>query len=392
VKKVLILHQHFKTPISGGAIRSYYLGQALKDHGIETVVITAHNDPTYRVCNEDGMEVHYLPIYYENHFGFFSRSLAFVLFLIKSVFVVRKLKGIDVCYAISTPLTTGLAANLIRKFYGIPYIFEVGDLWPEAPIQMGFVKNNVLKKVLYWIEKYIYQNALRIVALSPMIKSAIEKIVPEKNVHLIPNMADTNFYTSTIPSIEYSKDHPFTIAYIGAVGLANELEHLLACAKACQEENLPVKFIICGEGARLSLLKELKQTLGLENLSFIPFQNRAGVNALFANIDAAFVSYKPIPILETGSPNKFFDGLAAGKMIIVNFSGWIRYEIEKYQCGVYVDPHHPKHFCDVIRPYLKQINLVNDYKKNARTLALSKYSREKLSKEFIDLFLATSYD
>jgi hypothetical protein len=54
--------------------------------------------------------------------------------------------------------------------------------------------------------------------------------------------------------------------------------------------------------------------------------------------DASFIFYKPVPVLETGSPNKFFDGLAAGKLIIINFGGWIKTEIEENKCGVYVNP------------------------------------------------------
>ena len=50
--------------------------------------------------------------------------------------------------------------------------------------------------------------------------------------------------------------------------------------------------------------------------------------------DATFICYKPVPILETGSPNKYFDGLARGKLILVNFGGWIKEEIEAKRCGV----------------------------------------------------------
>ena len=46
----------------------------------------------------------------------------------------RTIKDVDICYATSTPLTIGLSALKIKKELGIPYYFEVRDLWPEAPV------------------------------------------------------------------------------------------------------------------------------------------------------------------------------------------------------------------------------------------------------------------
>jgi hypothetical protein len=75
--------------------------------------------------------------------------------------------------------------------------------------------------------------------------------------------------------------------------------------------------------------------------------------------DAAFVCYKNVPILETGSPNKYFDGLAAGKLIVINFGGWIRKEIEEKQCGIYADPQQPTDFVKKIRPFICDQKLLN---------------------------------
>ena len=172
--KVLLLHQHFKTPYTGGAIRSYYLAKALVDQGIQVVVIAAHNGKAERTEIVDGIEVHYLPVRYENRFGFYKRGFSFI----KYVWQAQKLAGTfsdaDLCYAISVPLTVGVAARIIKNRFKIPYIFEVGDLWPDAPIQMGFVKNKLLQRLLFRMEKENYKNPAEIVALSPAITTALE--------------------------------------------------------------------------------------------------------------------------------------------------------------------------------------------------------------------------
>jgi len=390
--KVLILHQHFNTPEKGGAIRSYYLAKALVKAGIAVVVITGHNEKTYKVETVEGIELHYLPVPYDNRFGFSARSSSFIKYAWSAVRLAGRLDGINYCYAISVPLTVGLAAIWIKKRNNIPYIFEVGDLWPDAPIQLGFVKNYFFQQALYGLEKSIYQSAQSIVALSTAIKSSIEKKIPGKTIHLIPNMADTDFYKPETkrPELEekYQVKNKFVVSYIGAVGVANGLDYFIECANTCRKAELPIQFLLCGDGALLERLKGNAKHLGLHNLSFIDFTNRKGVQEIMNVTDAAFVCYKNVPILETGSPNKYFDGLAAGKLIIINFGGWIKKEIEEARCGIHVDPLQPTDFVKKIKPFLSDQKLLSSFQESSRRLAEGKYSRRILGSAFSQIFVS----
>lgn len=388
----MILHQHFNTPQRGGAIRSYYLAKALVDRGIETIVISGHNEKNYRLENIEGIDVHFLPIAYDNTFGFWKRSFSFIHYLFSSVRLAKQFRDVSTCYAISVPLTIGLAARWIKWRYKIPYIFEVGDLWPDAPIQMGYVDNYFFKSLLYQLETSIYRDAKSIVALSPMIKSAIEKKINGKTIHLIPNMADTDFYKPESKSLGIEQKHgvdgKFIVSYIGAIGVANGLDFFLECARASLKRGQNIHFIICGEGAVLKRLKEAAQRLQLSNLTFLDFQNREGVREVMNITDAAFVCYKDVPILETGSPNKYFDALAAGKLIVANFGGWIKDEVEEHHCGIYINPRQPDDFADKIELFIYDKQKLLEYQKTARVLAESKYSRAILSERFAKIFAA----
>jgi glycosyltransferase involved in cell wall biosynthesis len=388
--KVLILHQHFNTPQKGGALRSYYLAKALADHGHTPVVITAHSEKNYRREDIEGIEVHYMPIAYNNRFGFYKRSVSFIRFVLGAVKLAGRFRDASVCYAISVPLTIGIAAIWIEKRYKIPFIFEVGDLWPDAPVQLGYIQNPVFKQSLYQLEKTLYRKAKAVVALSPMIRSAIERKVPGTHVHLIPNMADTDFYKpqpkDPVLESKYNVQDKFVISYIGAVGYANGLDYYLECARASQRANLPIRFLLCGDGAMLDRLKSLVTQIQLTNFSFIPFQDREGVREVMNVTDASFTCYRPVPILETGSPNKYFDGLAAGKIIIINFGGWIRDEIESRSCGIYLDPKNPAQLIEKIQPLLLDKDLQQQYRACSRELALEKYSRLKLGESFARIF------
>jgi glycosyltransferase involved in cell wall biosynthesis len=385
--KALILHQYFNTPATGGALRSYYLATALAQKGIETKVITTHNHPDRMTEFVDGVEVHYLPIPYDNRFGFFKRVSSFLKFVWSIVREAGQFKDADVCYAISTPLTIGLAAIWIKNRYKIPYFFEVGDLWPEAPIQLGIIKNPLLKSILYQLEKSIYKRAQAIVALSEAIKSEIQKKVSGKEIHVIPNMADTDYYKPEAkrPALEerFGLQNKFVVSYIGTMGLANGLEFFLACAEVSQA--LPIQFLLCGEGAMLPRLKQLVFEKKLKNVAFIGAQNREGVREILNITDAVFVSYKPLPVLETGSPNKYFDGLAAGKLMIVNVRGWMKEEVEKNECGVYVDPHRPEEFGKKISAFVSDADKRVEYQSRSRKLGVDVYSRNSLGHKVVQL-------
>lgn len=389
--KVLILHQHFNTPATGGAIRSWYLAQALLQHNHQVSVITGYNGKEHKVDNVDGIEVHYLPIPYANSFGFWKRIKSFLHYNLSVARRGGALRDVSVCYAISVPLTIGLSAWWLKKKQGIPFIFEVGDLWPEAPIQMGFIQNYFLKKSLYSLESFLYRQAESVVALSPMIKSAIEKKVSRKSVHMIPNMSDTVFYQPCEDKDnrlvdKFNVRNKFVVSYIGAIGLANGLDYYVECARASQKAELQVHFFMCGDGAQVEFFTRIVKQYQLRNFTILPMQNRDGVRDLMNVTDATFICYKPLPVLETGSPNKYFDGLAAGKLIVVNFGGWIKEEIEQASCGVYVDSKYPTDFVKKIKPYIDDNVRLKQSQQASRLLAESRYTRKLLGEKFVDIF------
>ncbi len=391
--KVLILHQHFKSPATGGAIRSYYLAKALVDRGIKAVVITGSNEIKYRKEFLEGIEVHHLPIAYENAFGFVKRSLSFLIYAWKSVRLAKKIPGVNICYAISTPLTVGIAAMQLKRKLKLPYLFEVGDLWPDAPVQMGFIKNHFFASMLYRLEKKIYKNADAIVALSVPIKAAIESKINGKKIHLIPNIADCDFYQPEKKDSrleeKYAVQGKFVVSYIGALGAANGLDFFIECANTSRKAELPIQFILCGDGAMLEYLKSIVKKLQLKNILVTGFVDRDEVKEIMNITDATFVCYKNVPVLETGSPNKYFDGLASGKLIVTNFGGWIKEEIEKAKCGFSIDPKHPSSFVKKIEPFINDKTRLLEYQHNSRKLAEEKYSRKKLSGQFADILSQT---
>jgi glycosyltransferase involved in cell wall biosynthesis len=377
--KVIYIHQYFRTPEEGGAIRSYYLAKGLVDHGIEVELITSHNSDKEEFRIVDGIKVHYLPVHYDNEQSFPKRVFAFYKFMQLTRKKARQIKNPDVVYATSTPLTIGLSALKIKRELGIPYYFEVRDLWPEAPFQMGVIKNIYVKRYLKNIEKRVYENADKIIALSPGIKALILEEQPNLQVEVIPNMSDVDFFVPERKIFElenfFQVKNKFVVSYFGTIGLSNHLEYLLAAANATLQAKLPVQFFIIGRGSQLKKLKYLVKHFGLTNVRFLDFQNKYNLKRVLNVTDAAYVSFAAKPILETNSPNKFFDALASGKLIITNTKGWVKDICEQNHCGFYYDPDTPDLFVTRLQGFIENREQLTTYQLSAREVGETTFSK-----------------
>ncbi len=380
--RILLLHQYFRFPSEGGGIRTYYLAKALVEAGHELEIISAHNETAYKCISTDGFKVHYLPVYYNNSLRFAGRSFAFLKFIIKATQKALSLQKPDLCYAVTTPLSVAALGLFLKKFKRLPYVLEVGDLWPEAPVQMGFVSNRFFKKSLYALEKKVYQEAEAVIPYSIDIESYIKSVVPGIKTTVITNFADCSFFTPvakkrTIPQLPFLTPDSFVVTYTGTFGKANHLNYLIECAYQCQLQQMnQVQFILMGEGAEKPYIKSLVELKGLSNVHILPHGSKEQVREVLYASDAAFVSFLNIPVLSTGCPNKYFDALAAGRLVIINMKGWIYKEVEARQCGFFTDPDFPEVFPKLLKPYVESSSLLRTYQENARRLAEQAYSTE----------------
>ena len=387
--KIIYLHQYFKTASEGGSLRSYYLAKALVADGHSVEMITSHNETGYKRADIEGISVHYLPVFYDNALGFADRVGAFFGYVFRGCVLASKLVKSTpatekiICYASSTPLTVGLVALYLKFFYKVPYFFEVRDLWPLAPIEMGYIKSKPLQRLLYFLEKTIYKNAGKIVVLSPGMAAWVAHYNNRKPVILLPNMADCDFFDPT-PSNK-SPGSPFVVTYSGTLGEANQLERLVDVAAFFQQKGISsVVFQIVGKGKQESILKARAVAMGLTNLHFLPHTGKKELRELLRLTDAVYVSFAQKPVLETTSPNKFFDGLAAGKLIITNTGGWVKDLIEAESCGFYAE--NPENFYQSLRLFLENPDLLQTAQRHARTLAQTQFDRKRLSAQFCELF------
>lgn len=337
----------------------------------------------------DGVRVISFSVPYSQNMGVLQRLRAFFNFMLRATKEGLKCQDVDLVIATSTPLTVGYPAMQIKRKLKIPYVFEVRDLWPEVPIQMGGLKNPLLQKAARWFEKKIYSEASHVVTLSPGMQEGVVKYIPRERTSMIPNMAKVDEFWPRQVNAEIIEElglqqHSFKIIHFGSLGLANGADYIIHAAHLMAE--IPdVEFVFVGGGSTEEALKKKCQNLGLRNVKFLGRYPMDKTSEIVNSCDVSIVSFMDLPILYTNSPNKFFDSLSAGKPIIVNSSGWTKNMVEEHDCGFFVHPAKPKELVERIMFLKDNPEKKREMGAKSRWLAENHYDKSILCRQFADV-------
>ncbi|KYH03793.1 MULTISPECIES: glycosyltransferase family 4 protein [Chryseobacterium] len=392
---ILYIHQYFVTPQEPGGTRSYWLAQELIKNGHKVTMLTSSSkfSEDIKIVEIDGIEVVYIKEDYDQNMSVSRRLKAFLKFMYKSSVVGMKQKDIDLVIATSTPLTIGIPALILKWFKKKPFVFEVRDLWPEVPIQMGAIKNSWTIKTTRLLEKVIYKNASRVIALSPGMQAGVVKYIPKEKTSMIPNMAKMDEFwprgknDQLMEKLGLKKDS-FKIVHFGSLGLANGAQTIIESAKLLNNRE-DIEFLFVGGGSTEKDLIEEVEKSNLKNVKFLGKFPMTDVSEIVNFSDVSMISFLDIPILYTNSPNKLFDSLSAGKPIIVNSAGWTKDIAEKYHCGFYVNPNRPEELAQKVLYLKDNPELVKEMGQNARKLAETVYDKSILCKKFVEVIEQT---
>ncbi len=391
---VLYIHQYFVTPSEPGGTRSYWIARELVKRGHHVTMITSanKNHEPGRV-DVDGIEVVYVdnPAY-NNYMSAPRKVWSFFAFIFNAIKAGKKEKDVDIVFATSTPLTVGAIALRLRARKKWKYVFEVRDLWPEFPIEIGAIKNKLAIWMLRKFEKRIYDKAEHVVALSPGMKEGVMQAgTPEEKVSMIPNMSKPDKFYPHESNLEVAKQFgidltKFNVIHFGSMGRANGLQYIIEAAKVLHDKgDDTVRFVFMGSGATEPVIKKLSEDYGLTNVQFLGSHKMDVVAEVVNCCDASITAFLNLPVLKTNSPNKLFDSLSAGKPIIVNSAGWTKDMVEQEHCGFYVDVERPAELAEKLLVYKDNKETLELWGKNARKLSLEVYDKDILSGKVADV-------
>jgi colanic acid biosynthesis glycosyl transferase WcaI len=272
-----------------------------------------------------------------------ARILNYFSFNISSTIAGLRAGRHDVIFAMSPPLTIGITAWLLGAIYGIPYCYNLQDIWPDVAVKLGMLRGARTIRFFEAMEMFIYRHAAQIFAISAEFRdNLLRKDVDPARVEVIPNFVDTTRITPLSRDNRLAEEHGligrFVALYAGNVGLSQGLDVILDSAVSLRAEP-DILFLIVGSGGKRDELSAEAAARGLDNVRFLPLQPEEDVSLLYASSDVCLVPLKR-GIAENSVPSKTYTIMAAARPYIagVDEGSNVWKLTREAECGVCISP------------------------------------------------------
>lgn len=273
--------------------------------------------------------------------GGVSRVTAWTTYLTSAVVCGLRQSKVDLVYASSPHLLSGVAGYLVSRIRRTPLVLEIRDLWPQVLLDMGKVRRrHPVYLMLRHIEAFLYRAADRIVILSPGIAQVLTgQGVPESRLIYLPNSADPQDFPISMERERLRQLYGMNGrvgVYAGAHGPANGLDLLL---DGVSKSTSDVQIHLFGDGLeKQRLRKRVKE----ENIAGVEFHDpvpKGELGDVYTAADFGIHCLADVPLFRYGvSPNKLFDYLAAGLPILTNSPGVAGDIVAKADAGLCTAP------------------------------------------------------
>ncbi len=396
---ILLIHQAFASIEEGGGTRHYEMAHYLSEAGHHVTIIAS---PISYLSGKAKKKIRWKEVeavnsnitiiraftYKALHRSFFHRIINFLSFMISSFFIGLQTKNVDLVWGTSPPIFQGVTAWALSGLKGVPFLFEVRDLWPEFAVDIGILKNKWIIHASEWLEKFLYSHSDLIMVNSPGFVNHVKQR-GAKTVEIVPNGVDTGMFDPQNNGLGFRQkyhldNNKFIVLYAGAHGMANDLDTVLDAADILRTDER-ISFVLIGDGKDKPKLIERAQAMHLSNVIFLPIIPKTEIPEALAAANACIAILKPIESFKTTYPNKVFDYMAAGRPIILAIDGVIREVVEKAQAGIAVPPGNPMEIAKAVLALVDNSQKCAIMSVSGRDHVEKYYNRAELTKKLVSI-------
>lgn len=258
----------------------------------------------------------------------------------------------------------GYAASLLCK---VSYVCLVYDLYPDVATEFGLISaEHPIAKFWDWINAQVWRRAKSIIVLSDTMKDRITAKHPElaSKIAIIHNWANADWIKPLAKqqnwfACEHGIDRKFTVLYSGNLGRCHDVETILDTIKLLQDE--PIQFVFIGAGAKQDICRQTITEWGLNNCTFLPYQDRKDLPYSLTACDLALVSIAP-GMEGIVAPSKLYGVMAAGRAIaaICEPHSYLRELLAEAGCGACFNNQDSYNLANFIRHLASNPDLTKD--------------------------------
>jgi glycosyltransferase involved in cell wall biosynthesis len=303
----------------------------------------------------DGIRVVRVKTYIAANEGFARRILDFVSFMATAVLFGLFEKKPDLVVATSPQFFAAVGGWMLAGLRGVPFVFELGDLWPRSITAVGAMKDSLAIRLIEKLELFLYRRSAAVVALTRAFKADLagRGIDPGK-IAVVINGVDLPRYAPRPRDGELEAQWGlggcFVIGYVGTHGMAHGLINVLDAAERLKDGAPHIRFLLVGAGAERQMLMDQARARGLSNVVFGPAQPKEMMPRVWSLCDVALVHLKDSPAFAEVIPSKIFEAMGMGlPLLLVAPKGEASHIVEADGAGLYVPAADPQGLADAAR-------------------------------------------
>jgi len=400
-KDVLFLCQYFYPEYISSATLPLDTALALTEGGFSVGALCGY-PKEYNLVGEvplkevyRGIEIkrlRYLQLKRSNFIGRLINYFSFTFMALLNVFELRKYKCVIVY---SNPPVLPLIAAIGKKLFRTKIIFVSYDVYPEIAIRTGVLsKNSIICKMMNMVNKILFGNVDKVVALSTEMKNFLfthRPAISENKIVVIPNWYDdkgthdnekpqNNTLFSSI-----NKDDKLVVSYFGNMGIAQDLDTIIKAMIELKDDN-QVHFMFAGHGNKMGYLKDIVEKESLKNVTIFDFLHGRDFQDALSISDCFLVSLAK-GLTGLAVPSKTYSYMMIGKPIIaiIGEDSDIARDLKDFEAGFTIQSGESDKLVSAIKQLKENVDRRKKMGKNCRDVFLKKYTKEHCTKQYVSM-------
>ena len=322
-----------------------------------------------------------------------SRGLTYCSFAFSALFVgIFHAPRADLLIWETPPLVLGPTACLLSRIKGARMVTNVSDLWPASLVAVGVLRAGIVLKTLEKLERFLYRKSAAISGQTEHIIADIQDRVPEVPAVLWRNGVDAHAFASGNRAMwreqwQLPQDR-FVVGYAGLFGMTQGIE--VICHTAELLRDVPVTFVMVGDGPARKGLIDLTQMLGLSDLLWMPSCPHEDMPGVWSAFDCTIICLRNLALFRGAVPSKTYEAMAAGVPVILSVEGEAAGIIRDSDAGIVVEPENPQQMAEAIEALRTDPVRRKRLGQNGLRTATRNYDRQILNGAYINALVSVA--
>jgi glycosyltransferase involved in cell wall biosynthesis len=265
------------------------------------------------------------------------------------------------------------------KRQGKKVVFDSHEDLPRQILSKPYLPKYLRKSLAFILEKYEDHCCKKydaIVTATPYINKRFLRINNNSvNINNYPFLNEFNVETSTVTK------EPKAICYIGGITKIRGLDYVVAALKKTE-----AKLELAGGISPDSYKDELTNRVGWEKVNYHGNVSREKVKEILNQSMAGIVTFLPVPNHINAQPNKLFEYMSSSLPVIASHYPLWKGIVEKYDCGICVDPENSKEIAEAINYILANPLNANRMGINGRKAIKEVFNWEQEEQKLAELY------